>query len=264
MLSFRLGKKIKLQIFSNLNTVMTIILFDVDGTLTPSGGVIKIDMIETLEKLSNRNDIDLGVVGGGSYDKIKWQLGDIISKFKYIFAECGSVTYVNGKLIAEKNMLDHCNRNVLNLIIKKALNEISNMPIIYNGHQIEFRKGLIYISPPGMQASNYERDIFMKMDKELGLRKSLMAKLSELNNNSQFEITLGGAVGIGICPIGWNKSQVINYFKTNLISDDIYYFGDKTEPDGNDYPIYSHPLVHGVSVIDYTDTINYLIKLFIE
>ena len=161
-------------------------------------------------------------------------------------------------------MLDHCNRNVLNLIIKKALNEISNMPIIYNGHQIEFRKGLIYISPPGMQASNYERDIFMKMDKELGLRKSLMAKLSELNNNSQFEITLGGAVGIGICPIGWNKSQVINYFKTNLISDDIYYFGDKTEPDGNDYPIYSHPLVHGVSVIDYTDTINYLIKLFIE
>lgn len=239
-----------------------IILFDVDGTLTPSGEQIRTEMIDVIIKLSLIPGIKLGIVGGGNFEKIKWQLGQIIEKFTYVFSECGAVTYVDGNVVINKNMLEFSDRNTLNLIIKKALYEISNMPIIYHGHQIEFRKGLVYISPPGMQASNFERNIFIDMDNKFGLRKKLIKVLSSLDQSGQFEIALGGAVGIAICPKGWNKSQVMDYFMTNSCSDQIYYFGDKTGPDGNDYPLYSHPAVKGISVIDYMDTIEKLTKIF--
>ncbi|XWV24716.1 hypothetical protein QJ856_gp1067 [Tupanvirus deep ocean] len=243
---------------------MAIILFDVDGTLTPSGDIIQPIMSHYLSIFSQKEGIELGIVGGGNYDKIKWQMQDSLKYFKYVFAECGAVIYVDGKLIAEKNMLDYCDRNVLNNIVKKALSEISQMPIIYHGNQIDFRKGLVYISPPGMQATNFERNIFIDLDTKLGVRKELLNKLNSFDSDEQFEITLGGAVGVAVYPKGWNKSQVLKYFSENNIKDDIYYFGDRCEPDGNDYPIYIHPLVNGVAVKDYKDTIMKLSKIFIE
>lgn len=241
---------------------MTILLFDVDGTLTPSGDVIKPEMISIIQKISHLDNVTLGIVGGGNYDKIKWQLGNTINDFKYIFSECGAIVYVDGEIIKEKNMLDHCNRVILNQIIKRALMVISDMPIIYHGHQIDFRKGLIYVSPPGMQATSYERNVFLEMDKTLHLRQYLLENLIELNTNDTFEIVFGGSVGIAIYPKGWDKSQVIDIMKEMLINDTIYYFGDRTEPTGNDYPIYSHPDVNGISVTSYLDTIYKLSGMF--
>jgi phosphomannomutase len=235
---------------------MKILLFDIDGTLTPSGDKIKPEMISSITEISCQ--YQLGIVGGGNYQKISWQLGDTIHFFKYVFSECGAVIYVDNKLVVQKNMLDFCDRDILNQIVKTALSEISKMPIIYHGHQIDFRYGLVYISPPGMQATSYERDFFIKADSDLQLRKLLIQHLNEINHGGTFEIVLGGAVGIAVYPKGWDKSQVVDFFNAH---DEIYYFGDKTEPDGNDYPLFSHPAVHGVAVNNYNDTINYLKKM---
>ena len=243
---------------------MTLVLFDVDGTLACSGCVIKSDMIDTLEFLSKKENIVLGLVGGGNIDKIKWQMSNAIQYFKYIFAECGSVIYIDNKLVLEKNMLDSCDRHVLNLIIKKALYMISEMPIIYSGNQIDFRKGLIYISPTGMQATEFERNFFVELDKKKNLRKNLLEQLRLIDKNNMFEIVFGGSVGIAVYPNGWNKSQVIDYLKQINICSDVFYFGDKTEPDGNDYPIYSHKDVHGISVENYHDTITKINEMFLS
>lgn len=242
---------------------MTIILFDIDGTLTESGAVITESMLNVIRKLYNMVDTTLGLVGGGTLDKIKFQMGSGIRYFKYIFAECGAIISIDNILVRENNMVNYCDRSLLNNIIKKALSMISDMPIIYNGHQIDFRKGLIYISPPGMQAGELERSYFMEMDKIYGLRKNLLSELKKLDPTDHFEILLGGAVGLAIHPKGWNKCQVIDYLKSIGINESIFYFGDRTEPDGNDYPIYSHPLVNGVSVINYQDTIDKVSKLFL-
>lgn len=240
-----------------------IILFDIDGTLTPSGGMIKPEMVEVIEKLSQVENILLGLVGGGTIVKIKQQMGPTMEFFHFVFTECGSVIYIDGELVSEKNMLDECDRPILNLIIKTALKNISEMPIVYHGHQIDFRKGLIYISPPGIQATDYERNIFMEMDTKLDLRKKLLLELQAVDPEKNFDISFGGSVGLAVCPKGWDKSQVISYLVERGISDSIYYFGDKTEPGGNDYPIYSHQLVKGVSVRDYLDTIEKINKLFL-
>lgn len=251
---------------------MNLILFDIDGTLTPSGNIIQNDMVHKIKQLASKNNYILGLVGGGTIEKIRYQMNKTISCFKYIFAECGSVIYIksnnsdNLELVQKKNMIDYCDRLILNDIIKSALVSIADMPIIYHGHQIDFRNGLVYISPPGMQATDYERNIFMEQDKKYNLRKKLLSKLKLLNVDNSLEIVLGGNVGIAIYPKEWNKSQVIEYLmeKTLISFNKIYYFGDRTEPDGNDYPIYSHPLINGFSVKKYHDTIDLIEKYFLS
>lgn len=230
-----------------------IILFDVDGTLTRSGQKIEPDMVELLTHVKSLNEYELGIVGGGTYDKIIWQLDLSKDIFTYIFAESGSIVYHNGIKIYEKNMLEFCNRGTLNKLIRTALYEIASMPIVYHGNQIDFRKGLIYVSPPGIQATLYERNIFIDADSKYNIRSKLINKLKNIDFDKEFEIVKGGSVGIAISPIGWNKSQVLTHLNDYNI---IYYFGDKVEPDGNDYPIYSHPDVKGIAVSDYIDTIN--------
>ncbi|AGC02112.1 phosphomannomutase [Acanthamoeba polyphaga moumouvirus] len=242
---------------------MTIILFDIDGTLAVSGQKLTNDMVEILKLLHHKN-FTLGLVGGGTYEKIKYQMDSAINLFKYIFSECGAVIHINNKLIFEKKMTDCCDRLLLNDIIRQAFISISQMPIIYNGNQIDFRKGLVYISPPGMQADIYERNYFLEADQKYNLRQKLLNDLKNIDKDNKFEISFGGSVGIAIHPVGWNKSQAVDYLCGFTDDSDIYYFGDRTEPDGNDYPIFIHPMINGISVTDYTDTIEKITTYFLK
>lgn len=54
------------------NSSEIIFLFDVDGTLAESGQIIDPNMSKILAQLSNYGT--LGIVGGGIYEKIKYQL----------------------------------------------------------------------------------------------------------------------------------------------------------------------------------------------
>ena len=82
----------------------TIILFDVDGTLTEPRKVIQQDMIETLQTLSEKYII--GIVGGSDLEKQKEQLGDSIHMFNYLFSENGTVAFKNGQCFHKKNIID--------------------------------------------------------------------------------------------------------------------------------------------------------------
>jgi len=76
-------------------------------------------MKEIIDELSHK--YDLGVVGGGKYDKIKSQLDDRFSKFEHIFAECGCVYYRNGFNVYTKNLRQHETYKYINLLIKKDI-----------------------------------------------------------------------------------------------------------------------------------------------
>lgn len=68
----------------------TIILFDIDGTLSESRKIIKDDMVKCLSELKNNKNIDIGIVGGSNLEKQKEQLKeDNMSLFNYIFSENG-------------------------------------------------------------------------------------------------------------------------------------------------------------------------------
>ena len=53
-----------------------------------------------------------------------------------------------------------------------------------------------------------------------------------MNEFPDIEASIGGQISIDIYEKGKNKAQVLNE-----INDEIYFFGDKMDKGGNDYPI---------------------------
>lgn len=84
-----------------------IVLFDVDGTLTPARQEIKENMISKLKALKEITTI--GVVGGSDLAKQKEQLGPetLSGMYDFNFAENGVVAYKEGKLINATSITDY-------------------------------------------------------------------------------------------------------------------------------------------------------------
>lgn len=232
-----------------------LLLFDVDGTLVDSGKIITQDIGNILTQIKSKGDsCQFGLVGGSTYEKIKYQLADFFYLFDYVFPECGSTGYYNDKILYKKNFMDAVDKVALNKIIKEYLVQITQYDIIHAGHIIDRRAGMYYLSPVGMQADDSERNNFIKMDQKYNIRKNLISKLKAVDINDNFNVVLGGNTGLALQLKGWDKSQILEF----LSDTDIIFFGDRTDPDGNDYPLFNHPKVKGYSVKNYLDTMDKL------
>jgi phosphomannomutase len=250
-----------------------LVLFDVDGTIAESGQKINDEISILINKLKNIG-YEIGIVGGGKMEKILEQLDENISCHHY-FSECGCVYFksiMNDDKekkyelseIYRKNIRNHITYNKINILIKSALKYLSDVDYIITGNFIDLRNGIIYISLIGLVANQEERAIFMNLDKKYNYRKTLLRilieKSIELNINNSIDIVEGGSVGIAIYPKEYDKVQVLNYFSEDLYNK-IYYFGDKHEPNGNDYNIINHERVIGMRVDSLGDTVELLNKI---
>ena len=83
----------------------TLLLFDIDGTLTESRKVIKENMVECLKKVSSYEDIDLATVGGSDLPKAQEQLKSAIDLLKFAFTENGLVYLDEKKEIHKVNKI---------------------------------------------------------------------------------------------------------------------------------------------------------------
>jgi phosphomannomutase len=247
-----------------------ILLFDVDGTLCDSGKKISQQMANILNKFVEL-DIKIGIVGGGTFEKILFQLDNLV-KPEYIFSECGSVYHQLDKsdnkyhLVGKKNLRTEPEYIKINQLIKTALEFISKVDYLISGNFIDLRNGLIYISLVGMAGTDEERENFIKLDKINNYRNKLIGILEkqakQLDLDDYLDICLGGSVGIALNPKKWNKIQVLNLLNLNDSSDlsnsQIHFFGDKYLPGGNDYELISSPLVIPHPVDSPDDTFNHL------
>ncbi|CAG8795141.1 17059_t:CDS:2, partial [Gigaspora rosea] len=74
----------------------TLLLFDVDGTLTPARRSVTPEMLELLRVV--RKEVVIGFVGGSDLAKQQEQLGPtILSDFDYAFSENGLTAYQMGE-----------------------------------------------------------------------------------------------------------------------------------------------------------------------
>jgi phosphomannomutase len=233
---------------------MTIFLFDVDGTLVESSQCISAEMRNSILKLAPYGD--LGLVGGGTYDKIKYQLGDVFEFFKYVFTECGSCYYTDNTLIHKNNIRLHKCYPEINKLKKVALQFLSQVDYDLTGTFIDQRDGLVYISLIGLQATLQDRNKFIEIDKVHNYRFKLLKLLNEQNTDSNLEINLGGSTGIAMLPKEWNKTQVLKYVQDEYKN--IYYFGDKYLEGGNDRALINHERVIGIPVDNPQMTIDYI------
>uniref|UniRef100_A0A8C2DSR0 Phosphomannomutase n=1 Tax=Cyprinus carpio TaxID=7962 RepID=A0A8C2DSR0_CYPCA len=156
-------------------------LFDVDGTLTPPREKIDPELDDFFQAL--RKKVKIGVVGGSDYSKIAEQLGEgdeVIHKFDYVFAENGTVQYKDGKLISKQAIQNHLGEELLQDLINFCLSYMGLIKLPKKrGTFIEFRNGMINISPIGRSCTLEERIEFSEIDKREKIREKFVAALQK-------------------------------------------------------------------------------------
>lgn len=239
----------------------SIILFDVDGTLTPARREIKEEMINTLKEIKEKN-YTIGFVGGSDLSKQKEQLGEENLKlFDFMFPENGLVAYKNQELFHENSIEKFFDEETLQEFINFMLSKLSQIKLPRKrGTFIEFRTGLINLAPVGRNANQDARDEFEEYDKIHNIRKKLIDDIKKQFPNLDLHYSIGGQISIDIFPKGWDKTYCLKHIKDY---NKIYFFGDKTYEGGNDFEIYNHEKVKGFSVNSYEDIIKILKENFL-
>ncbi|PKU82013.1 Phosphomannomutase [Dendrobium catenatum] len=234
-----------------------IVLFDVDGTLTAPRKAITPKMLQFMQDL--RKVVTVGVVGGSDLVKISEQLGKsdtsccaVISDYDYVFAENGLVAYKNGELIGKQNFKSFLGEEKLKELINFTLHYIADLDIpIKRGTFIEFRSGMLNVSPIGRNCSQEERDEFEKYDKVHNIRSKMVSVLREKFKHLNLTFSIGGQISFDVFPQGWDKTYCLRYLED---FPEIHFFGDKTYKGGNDYEIYESERTVGHTVTSPDDT----------
>ena len=241
-----------------------LLLFDVDGTITESGQKISQTMTNTINSIDTKK-YQLGIVGGGSLDKILIQLQNKIN-FTHYFTQCGSVYHLYNhidnsfKNIYTKNIKTSFRYIQINKLIKIAFGFLSNVDYNLCGHHIDIRDGLVYISLIGLNATNDERENFINIDKIYNYRQNLLNLLIQKSSELCFDnidIVLGGTVGIAIYPSEFDKSQIMNHIDISKYTN-IYYFADQYKENGNDFKLINNEYIIGRPVDSVQQTIEKL------
>lgn len=238
-----------------------IALFDVDGTLTVPRNVISQKMLEFMKEL--RKVVTVGVVGGSDLCKISEQLGkSVISDYDYVFAENGLVAYKNGELVGTQSLKSLLGNDKLKEFINFTLHYIADLDIpIKRGTFIEFRSGMLNVSPIGRNCSQEERDEFEKYDKVHNVRSKMVAILREKFAHLNLTFSIGGQISFDVFPQGWDKTYCLRYLDN---FQEIHFFGDKTYKGGNDHEIYESERTVGHTVSSPEDTAEQCRSLFLS
>ena len=94
-----------------------------------------------------------------------------INSYDFVFSENGLVAHKDGKPLAVQSLKDFLGEDKLKRFINFVLHYIADLDIpIKRGTFIEFRKGMLNVSPIGRNCSQEERDEFEKYDLQAGIR----------------------------------------------------------------------------------------------
>lgn len=218
-------------------------------------------MIAELKSL--RSKIKIGIVGGSDMSKQIEQLGEsVLSDFDYVFTENGLVAYKDGVLIGKQSISKHLGEDKLKEFINfclRYMSEIDDIPV-KRGTFIEFRAGMLNVSPVGRNCSQEERDAFEKHDLQTGVRTRFVEALRERFSDLDLVYSIGGQISFDVFPRGWDKTYCLRFVKEDF--DEIHFFGDKTFEGGNDYEIFTSPDTVGHSVKGPEDTIRQIREAF--
>ncbi|TPX43433.1 phosphomannomutase [Synchytrium endobioticum] len=239
----------------------TLVLFDVDGTLTPARLTISPEMKQLLAAVRTRAVI--GFVGGSDLAKQQEQLGaDAVHMFDYAFSENGLSAYRRGTRYASESFIAWIGEPKYTALVNFILRYIADLELPFKrGTFLEFRNGMVNVSPVGRNCSKAERDAFEVYDGVHGVRQRFIEALKNKFPDYGFTYSIGGQISFDVFPTGWDKTYCLRHVAGDAFKT-IHFFGDKTKPGGNDYEIYSHPLITGHSVGSPDDTMRILKELF--
>jgi len=201
-------------------------IFDVDGTLTPSRGTIDPNFKKFFDQFCRDNQVFL--VTGSDKPKTVEQLGEDTYNLAHTVYNC------SGNDVWQSNKHIRSNEWKLPLRAHEWLSEqltASAFPL-RTGLHFEHRPGMVNFSVVGRNATLGERKLYVEWDTERNERNVIAYNFNKMF--SDIEARPGGETGIDIAPKGSDKSQILTDFNHD---DHIYFFGDRMDEGGNDYPL---------------------------
>lgn len=239
-----------------------LVLFDVDGTLTVPRKVITEDMKQTLSSL--RSKVVIGLVGGSDLNKIEEQMaGTARTSYDLTFAENGLIAYMGTTELEKQTFINWIGEEKHKKLVNFILHYIADLDIPKKrGTFIEFRSGMLNVSPIGRNCSHAERTEFNEYDQVHHVRKTFVQVLEKEFKDYGLKFSIGGEISFDVFPMGWDKTYCLRHVKAISSFRTIHFFGDKTMAGGNDYEIFNSPDVVGHTVVSPEDTKKQLYEIF--
>ncbi|KAK7687947.1 Phosphomannomutase 1 [Cerrena zonata] len=241
-----------------------LVLFDIDNTLSLARQPASREMTELLREL--RKKVIIGVVSGSDFVKVSEQLSvpgsSVIESFDYVFAENGLTAYKMGKSLPSQSFIKFLGEEKYKKLVNFILHYIADLDIpIKRGTFIEFRNGMINVSPIGRNATTAERNEFQAYDKEAGVRLAFANILHEKFADYGLTFSIGGQISFDIFPDGWDKTYCLRHVEDERF-EEVHFFGDRTQKGGNDYELFEDPRTVGHTVLDPEDTLRIVKEMF--
>jgi len=255
----------------------TIVLFDMDGTLTPPRKELDRDLIPALRELAKISEI--GIVTGSDHNYVLQQMGLLMEnseiRYKLHILPCNGTKYYPPPLSAsqkheltfEKNMREelgemHFSSIMQHILQRQSQLHLYNLP--FTGHFVDYRGSMINWCPIGRNANDTDRERFAKLDgKESGFRRDETTSFKKFLHREaiydKVEIKLGGETSFDIYPKGWDKTFALQHFEDYQ----CWFVGDRCGNGGNDQTIYEKLRVHGRS-FEVQNTKETMVLIFDE
>lgn len=204
-------------------------IFDVDGTLTPSRGLIDKEFLEWFLDFVSKEKVYLAT--GSDAPKTIEQIGEeLFNKVERVYNCSGNSVWEKGKNVYNNDWK-----------LPQLPWHFLETKLIHNpfepktGKHFDERPGLLNYSIVGRNADTKQRKQYVEYDLANNDRINI-AKEFNINFSKEYDLVaqVAGETGLDIMPVGKGKQQILENFQ---IDDIIIFFGDKTEPGGNDYDI---------------------------
>jgi phosphomannomutase len=229
-----------------------VLVFDVDGTLTPPRCAMDETMAHALRRLIAARQVFL--VTGRDRAKLEAQApADILESASGVFCCSGNEFWRGRRLVME---MRHIFPQEL-IALAAGVLEASPYPL-RTGRHIEERTGSLNISVVGRNASLSQRRDYHRHDRIANERDRLIAAIEE--QFPDYEANRGGQISIDIAPRGWNKARVFKEVRARVPGAKVHFFGDTISEGGNDLPLAQALIADGPQhvincVKDWRDTL---------
>jgi len=150
-------------------------------------------MLDTLDALMAKG-IDCGIVSGSDLVKVTEQVGaPLIPRCRYTFSENGLLALKEGVEFARQSFKDKLGEANLKKLINFSLRHIAKLDIpVKRGTFLEYRNGMMNISPVGRNCSKEERNEFEDYDKTANVRKDFIEALKKEMADVPLTYSVGG------------------------------------------------------------------------
>jgi phosphomannomutase len=232
-----------------------IVMFDLDGTLTPARKEMSDDIYESITALSEFAAI--GIVTGSNWEYIQQQAPRFLdwaldsSASEVMIMPCNGTqlytpslngTFERRHTVSMKDEIGAENyRRLVWILSNLQVNILEGIEMPVSGNFISYRGSLLNWCMIGRDATYEERDTFTAIDKKFQVRETVSSILAD--NLTEFGIknidhVIGGSTSIDIYPTGWDKRYALKHVQAPG-RDAIYFMGDRCTLGGNDWPLYN-------------------------